>query len=378
MERERKRPLHRGELRGGKERQLQSVDRRTNVKNMKTEMLKEILVLHTSILQQRSYAQLKSQTIKVLPEVPGATDVTLKRVTGKLSGMSGFNSTSMRRLCPTVFDFLSAVCLHCGQPATSLCLDCDKTFSCESCDVNEHQWKPLHRRLAWTQGYLMPLKPQEAVTETGELVKKACSIPLQCCSSCDICGGSFDLRGISTSDIIVITERGRLDLNLPVWVCEACNNRQNPLDADFMASGYFRGTPCHTSTIFSLEVFHLWRNLKSLSPGTSLAAFAMSLEKMGQLGGTCAPVDPERFQKAYSEWSYMVFEARRVVGHEDFQCHACGPKPMCVHVDGNGKLYRFKSAGGDTDRRPYHDGSCIASKEDVDAHVERLASIGKV
>ncbi|XP_043227996.1 uncharacterized protein LOC122384523 [Amphibalanus amphitrite] len=145
-----------------------------------------------------------------------------------------------------------------------------------------------------------------------------------------------------------------------------------------MASGYFRGTPCHTSTIFSLEVFHLWRNLKSLSPGTSLAAFAMSLEKMGQLGGTCAPVDPERFQKAYSEWSYMVFEARRVVGHEDFQCHACGPKPMCVHVDGNGKLYRFKSAGGDTDRRPYHDGSCIASKEDVDAHVERLASIGKV
>ena len=78
----------------------------------------------------------------------------------------------------------------------------------------------------------------------------------------------------------------------------------------------------------------------------------------------------------------MVFEARRVVGHEDLQCDACGPMPMCVHVDGNAKLYRFKSAGANadngTERRPYHENTCIASKEDVDAHVEKLTSIGKV
>lgn len=94
-----------------------------------------------------------------------------------------------------------------------------------------------------------------------------------------------------------------------------------------------------------------------------------------------APVDPERFQKAYSEWSYMEFEARRVVGYQDFQCDACGPVPMCVHVDGNAKLYRFKSAGTSaewTETRPYHESTCIASKEDVDKHVERLASVGKV
>ena len=87
-----------------------------------------------------------------------------------------------------------------------------------------------------------------------------------------------------------------------------------------------------------------------------------------------APVDPERFQKTYSEWSIMMFKARRIVGHEDFHCYACGLEPKCVHVDGNGKLNRFMSAGGDAHRRPYHDGTCITSKEDVDAHVERLES----
>ena len=95
-----------------------------------------------------------------------------------------------------------------------------------------------------------------------------------------------------------------------------------------------------------------------------------------------APVDPRRFSKAYSEWSYMIHEARRVVGHDDLQCGACGPTPMCVHVDGNSKLYRYKSAGASGnnqwERRPYHENTCIARKADVDAHVKTLSKIGKV
>ena len=79
---------------------------------------------------------------------------------------------------------------------------------------------------------------------------------------------------------------GRLDLCLPVWYCEACKSQQKSSDADLMASGYFRGTPSLISTIFSVTVFHLWRNLKCSSPGTSLRAFAMSLEMIGQLHGT--------------------------------------------------------------------------------------------
>ena len=66
----------------------------------------------------------------------------------------------------------------------------------------------------------------------------------------------------------------------------------------------------------------------------------------------------------------MMFEARRVVGIDDFECVACGPTPMCIHVDGNSKLYRFESAGRNSEdgleaKQPYHD-TCIAKDEDVD------------
>ena len=71
-----------------------------------------------------------------------------------------------------------------------------------------------------------------------------------------------------------------------MWFCESCNVQQKPSDADLMASGYFRATPSNITVIYSLDVFHLWRHLKSLSPGTSLNAFAMSLEKLGHLRGT--------------------------------------------------------------------------------------------
>ena len=78
----------------------------------------------------------------------------------------------------------------------------------------------------------------------------------------------------------------------------------------------------------------------------------------------------------------MIHEARRVVGHDDLQCGACGPTPMCVHVDGNSKLYRYKSAGASGnnqwERQPYHENTCIARKADVDAHVKTLSKIGKV
>ena len=71
-----------------------------------------------------------------------------------------------------VWTSFPAPCTLCGHQATSMCLDCDKTFSCTACDNETHQWQPLHRRFCWVFGYLMPLKPREAVTETGEVIEK--------------------------------------------------------------------------------------------------------------------------------------------------------------------------------------------------------------
>ena len=90
------------------------------------------------------------------------------------------------------------------------------------------------------------------------------------------------------------------------------------------------------------------------------------------------PIDLERMEKAYSEWSYMVYELDQLVGSDYTGCEACGPTPMCVHVDGNFKLYRYRSAGDADPTKPYHAGNLIEAQDVVDAHVAKMANFSKV
>ena len=66
----------------------------------------------------------------------------------------------------------------------------------------------------------------------------------------------------------------------------------------------------------------------------------------------------------------MTFEARKLTGWNPMICQACGPEPACIHVDGNAKLYRYKSAGGAVEsERPYLENICIFNKAAVDSHI---------
>ena len=57
-------------------------------------------------------------------------------------------------------------------------------------------------------------------------------------------------------------------------------------------------------------------------------------------------------------------------------CEACGPSPFCIHVDGNHKLYRYKTS--DNNLRPYHAGTVIQEPAEVDAHLRKLDGIRSV
>jgi len=51
-------------------------------------------------------------------------------------------------------------------------------------------------------------------------------------------------------------------------------------------------------------------------------------------------------QRAFLEWAYAKFEVDKLSQVQHFQCPACTPTMLAVAVDGNRKLYRFKSQPG--------------------------------
>ncbi len=51
-------------------------------------------------------------------------------------------------------------------------------------------------------------------------------------------------------------------------------------------------------------------------------------------------------QRAFLEWAYAKFEVDKLSQVQHFQCPACTPSMLAVAVDGNRKLYCFKSQPG--------------------------------
>ena len=52
------------------------------------------------------------------------------------------------------------------------------------------------------------------------------------------------------------------------------------------------------------------------------------------------------FSKSFKEWKYCQYEIRNIKLTNFMECPCCTVSQHSCHVDGNCKLYRFKSAGG--------------------------------
>ena len=58
-----------------------------------------------------------------------------------------------------------------------------------------------------------------------------------------------------------------------------------------------------------------------------------------------ATVNATAFRVSFKEWKYCQFELDKLRCIDWMECPSCSQHQRSVHVDGNMKLYRFKSAG---------------------------------
>lgn len=97
--------------------------------------------------------------------------------------------------------------------------------------------------------------------------------------------------------------------------------------------------------MFLIEVFLHWDLFQKESPGCSERSYLTSLEQFSVRKGRVGTINSNSFSCAFKEWKYCQYKVN-ILRHMDWmKCPACEDSQHSVHVDGNMKLYRFKSAG---------------------------------
>lgn len=125
---------------------------------------------------------------------------------------------------------------QCGKQVVVRCLDClPLPFLCADCDIAVHTRFVLHNQEAVTGGFLQP---------SSEFHK-----PI-----------------------------GRYNLALPVVSCTSCDLMWSPSVKDILGSGYWPGT-LNFCTLFSMDAFQSFYDIKKAAPGMSLKAFVKMLDE---------------------------------------------------------------------------------------------------
>ncbi|XP_029569945.1 uncharacterized protein LOC115162615 [Salmo trutta] len=124
---------------------------------------------------------------------------------------------------------------------------------------------------------------------------------------------------------------------------------------NFVKSGYRPGSMTH-QTIFTVDHFKFFEDMKVLAPGCSRQAFVGMLDGRTKYFDRSGKICGDTFQKAFLEWTYGRFEIDKLCGINLLHCPACSQEMHAISVDGNHKQYCFRKAsecektGGDQPR----------------------------
>ncbi|ROL54010.1 hypothetical protein DPX16_15608 [Anabarilius grahami] len=118
-----------------------------------------------------------------------------------------------------------------------------------------------------------------------------------------------------------------------------------------------------------VDLFTTYEDLKITAPGMSRQAFVSMLECRTKLFGRSGKICGDTMQRAFLEWAYAKFEVDKLSQVQHFQCPACTPSMLAVAVDGNRKLYRFKSQPGPDG---FFDGVFLANDAEVSFSVDYI------
>ncbi|KAL2102430.1 hypothetical protein ACEWY4_001598 [Coilia grayii] len=205
------------------------------------------------------------------------------------------------------------ICQLCGNnPAVICCSDCrPQPYLCGQCDIRVHQRQVFHNRDLMTDTFFHPLPPTTCVLDS---VLTHCErlVPLEMPDKVCNCLRSSVIAGQS---IAVVTMNGRYDLRLPQIKCEACEASWSP--------------------------------------------------ELGDLIGS------DSFRQSFLEWEAARYEVDTLTREDHFNCPACSPDMLAVSVDGNRKLYRFKTAAR-SEEKAIFDGVFIANDGDVQRFVDYI------
>ncbi|XP_048008507.1 uncharacterized protein LOC125243078 isoform X2 [Megalobrama amblycephala] len=169
--------------------------------------------------------------------------------------------------------------------------------------------------------------------------------------------------------VILISINGRYDMHQPLFACQTCQQQWAPEFMDLVNSGYWPASTS-SSTLNSLNLFSIVRELKIIAPALSRQAFAKLLEHRTKCGGQSGPVCGDTLQRSFLEFSYCAFEEDNLSCGAPFTCPACTPDMLAISVDGNRKLYRFLLNGSSDSL--FFEGAFIAEDTSVSAFVDVL------
>ncbi|KAK3745571.1 hypothetical protein QZH41_009877, partial [Actinostola sp. cb2023] len=86
-----------------------------------------------------------------------------------------------------------------------------------------------------------------------------------------------------------------------------------------------------------------------------------------------AVINSTAFTRSFKEWKFCQHELNLLSYQDWMKCPPCSISQHSCHVDGNMKLYRYKSSG--MERRPsYFKYIFVADKKEVDNHLKEIYS----
>ncbi|CAH3016573.1 unnamed protein product [Porites evermanni] len=106
-------------------------------------------------------------------------------------------------------------------------------------------------------------------------------------------------------------------------------------------------------------------------PGSSESGFLRSLEDFSVIRGRVGVINDTAFSIAFKEWKFCRHELDVLQSKDFMECPTCAVFQHSAHVDGNAKLYRYKSAGRKK-RESYYGEKFILDNVKVDKHLANL------
>ncbi|XP_066924546.1 uncharacterized protein, partial [Clytia hemisphaerica] len=121
----------------------------------------------------------------------------------------------------------------------------------------------------------------ECLNDNKEITPTVRFPHLKC--SCSVCGGNNLTKVVKDELCIIVTLKGRYDVNKYLLACKDCESTTDPFTvAVILCSGFWPGNPKSLNYLFKEEVFQLWDNFRKFMPGSSERAFLKTLNAISE------------------------------------------------------------------------------------------------